>query len=129
MTKAALSVYMYGFYLISGVGLPFLLIPHFTLGMFGMSAGDDMWIRFVGLLSGTIGAFYVAAVLSHTRRVFAWSVPARYASATFMAVMVLLDKVGLALLIFSALDALAGSITWLAIRADEESERETAAAA
>ena len=124
MTKAALSVYMYGLYLITGVGLPFLIIPHFTLGMFGMSAGDDMWIRFMGITSGTIGAFYVAAVLTHTDRVFAWSVPARYVSATFMAVMVALGKVGLGLLIFSALDAFTGSLTWLAIRADQEDANE-----
>ena len=122
MTKAALSVYMYGFYLIAGVGLPFIIIPHFTLGMFGMSAGDDVWVRFVGVLSAVIGGFYVAAVLTNTERLFAWSVPARYASATFMATMVALDEIGLALLIFAALDAFAGSITWLAIRADEAEE-------
>lgn len=120
MTRAALSVYMYGLYLVTGVGLPFLLVPHLTLGLFGMSAGDDLWIRFVGLLAGTVGAFYVAAVLTHTDRMLAWSVPARYASATFMAVMVALGKAGLVLLAFSAVDALAGSITWLAIRADED---------
>ena len=122
MTKAALSVYMYGLYLVSGVALPFLTIPHFTIGMFGMSAGDDMWIRFVGVLSGIIGSFYIAAVLTHTDRLFAWTVPARYASAIFMATMVALGKVGLGLLIFSALDAFSGSLTWLAIRADQESD-------
>ena len=120
MTKAALSLYMYGLYLITGVGLPFILIPHFTLGLFGLSAGDDMWIRFVGILAGTIGVFYVASVLTRTEAMYGWSVPARYLSATFMAVMVVLGKAGLALLLFSALDAFTGSLTWLAIRADRE---------
>lgn len=127
MTRAALSVYMYGLYLVSGVGLPFLLIPHFTLGLFAMSAGDDMWIRFVGVLAGVIGGFYVAAVLTRTPVVFGWTVPARYVSAAFMAIMVALGKVGLALLIFAALDALTASITWVAIRADA-AERDEAAA-
>ena len=77
-----------------------------------------MWIRFVGVLSGMIGGFYLAAVLTHTDKFFAWSVPARYLSASFMAVMVVLGKVGLGLLIFSALDAFTASLTWLAIRAD-----------
>ena len=122
MTKAALSVYMYGLYLVSSVALPLMIIPHFTIGMFGMSTADDMWIRFVGVLSGMIGGFYVAAVLTRTDRFFAWSVPARYLSATFMAVMVALGKVGLGLLIFSALDAFSGSLTWLAIRADQEAQ-------
>ncbi len=120
MTKAALTLYMYGLYLVTGVGLPFLLIPHFTLGLFGMSAGDDMWIRFVGILAGTIGGFYIAAVLTRNEPVYSWSVPARYLSAAFMAVMVLFGKVGLALLLFSALDAFTASLTWLAIRADTD---------
>lgn len=122
MTRAALSVYMYGLYLISGVGLPFLLIPHFALGLFGMSAGDDMWVRFVGVMAGVIGGFYVAAVLTRTHIVFAWSVPARYFSAAFMSVMVVLGKVGLALLMFAALDAITASVTWVAIRAEAEQE-------
>jgi len=125
MTRAALSVYMYGLYLISGVGLPFLVIPHFTLGMFGMSAGDDMWIRFVGVLAGVIGAFYVAAVLKRVPVFFGWTVPARYVTAGFMSVMVAMGKVGLALLFFAALDALTASLTWVAIRA--EAERQEAA--
>ena len=124
MTRAALSVYMYGLYLISS-GLPFLLIPHFTLGMFGLSAGDDLWVRFVGVLIAIIGSFYVAAVLTRSDRMLSWSVPARYTTATFMAVMVALEEAGLALLIFASLDALTASLTWVAIRADEE-EKATA---
>jgi hypothetical protein len=124
MTRAALSVYMYGLYLISS-GLPFLLIPHFTLGMFGLSAGDDLWIRLVGVLLAVIGSFYVAAVLTRSDRMLIWSVPTRYATATLMAVMVALGEAGLALLVFAALDALTASLTWVAIRADEE-EKATA---
>ena len=115
---------MYGLYLVSGVALPFLLIPHFTLAMFGLSAGDDIWVRFVGVLTGVIGSFYITAVLTRTERMLAWSVPARYATATFIAVMVAVGKVGMALLLFAALDALTASLTWVAIRADEE-ERAT----
>ncbi|MDA7946436.1 MAG: hypothetical protein MPJ78_03055 [Hyphomicrobiaceae bacterium] len=120
MTRAQLSVYMFGLYLISGVALPFLIIPHFALGMFGISAGDGMWVRFVGVLAGILGAFYIAAVLTRTDIMLGWTVPARYATATFLCTMVALGKVGLALLIFAALDALTASITWIAIKADAE---------
>ncbi len=122
MTRAQLSVYMFGLYLISGVCLPFLLIPHFTLGLFGLSAGDGMWVRFVGVLAGIIGAFYVSAVPTWTDIMLGWTVPARYVSATFMCAMVALGKAGLALLIFAGLDAMTASITWIAIRADAEEE-------
>ncbi len=120
MTRAQLSVYMYGLYLISGVCLPLLLIPHFALGLFGLSAGDDMWVRFVGVLAGVIGAFYVAAVLTRTDIMLGWTVPSRYVTAAFLCTMVAMGNAGVALLIFAAMDALAASITWIAIKADAE---------
>ncbi len=122
MTKAALSVYMYGLYLVSGVALPFLIAPHFTLGLFGLTAGDDMWIRFVGVLVGIIGSFYISAVLTRTDRFLAWTVPTRYVSATFLASMVAFGEAGMALLLFASLDALTASLTWVAIRADQEEQ-------
>ena len=120
MTRAALSVYMYGLYLISSVALPFLIIPHFTLGLFGLTAGDELWVRFVGLLAGVLGGFYIAAVLTRTDTILGWTIPARYASASFMAAMTVLGAAGLGLLIFATLDALTASITWAALRADAE---------
>lgn len=120
MTRAALSVYLYGLYLVSGVALPFLIVPHFTLAIFGLSAGDELWVRFAGLLAGVIGGFYVAAVLTRNHPVLGWSVPARYVSATFMAAVAALGMAGLGLLIFAVFDALTASITWVAIRADAE---------
>jgi hypothetical protein len=123
MSKAALTLYMYGLYLITGVCLPFLIIPEFTLGLFSLSAGDGFWVRFTGVLAGVIGGFYIAAVLTGTRQVFAWSVPARYASATFMGVAVLVGKVGIGFLLFCGLDALTGTLTWLALRADAADAR------
>ena len=128
MTRAALSVYMYGLYLVSAIALPFLVFPHFALGLFGLSAGDDMWIRFVGVLAGIIGGFYIAGVMTRTQPLYGWTIPARYASAVFLALMVVLGKAGLALLIFAALDALTASITWVAIKADAADAEEEAAA-
>lgn len=122
MTRSALSIYMYGLYLVLSVCLPFVLFPHFTLGLFGLGAGDDVWVRFVGVLAGVIGLFYVAMVMTRSTRMFPWTVPTRYASAAFMCVIVALGKIGLALLIFAALDALTASITWVAIRADAEED-------
>jgi len=122
MTRAALSVYMYGLYLTVSVAPPFLFLPHFTLGLFGLSAGDELWVRFTGILAGVLGGFYIAAVLTRNTPVLSWTVPARYASASFMAVMVMLGAAGPGLLLFAALDALSASITWVAIRADTEEQ-------
>lgn len=120
MTRAQLNVYMYGFYFAVGVGVPLILFPHFALGLFGLSAADDMWIRFFGLLALIIGCFYIAAVLARIDRVLGWTVPARYATAAFMGLMAALGKAGPALLIFAGLDALTASLAWMALRAGEE---------
>ncbi len=120
MTRAALSVFMYGLYLVLSVAVSFLMFPHFALELFGLSAGDELWVRFTGLFAGVIGGFYIAAVMSRFNPMLGWSVLARYASATFMAAMVATGTAGLGLLIFAALDALTASITWVAIRTDAE---------
>jgi hypothetical protein len=122
MTRAVLSVYLYGLHLIVSVGLPLILFPHFILNIFGLSAGDEIWIRFVGIFSAIVGAFCIAAVLTRTSVFLAWTVPSRYVTATFMSVMVALGEAGMGLLLFAALDALTASITWVAIRADQEEQ-------
>ena len=53
MSKAGLSVFVFGFYLII-VGLGFMIAPHWNLRLFGLSAGDDVWIRMVGMLASII---------------------------------------------------------------------------
>jgi len=128
MTRSALSVYMYGLYFVIMIAPPFLLFPHFALSVFGLSAGDNMWIRYVGVLAGIIGGFYIAGVLTRTTLIYVWSVPARYASAAFLALMVVLGNAGMGLLIFAVLDALTASITWASIRADAAEAAEEAAA-
>lgn len=122
MSKSALSMYLYGLYGIAGVGIPFIFMPDFALGLFGLAAGEGLWVRMVGLLAGIIGAYYVMAVVTDTERLYAWSVPARYVTGAFMAVMVVIGKAGLALLLFAAIDALTGSLTWLALRADADEQ-------
>jgi hypothetical protein len=125
MTKTALSVYLFGLYAIFGIGLPFLLIPHFSLGMFGMSAGDDMWVRMLGLFVGIMGAYYVMAVKVGFEPFYDWTVPARYSTATFMTVMAILGAVAPTILIFASVDAIAATLTVLARRYDraEAAER------
>lgn len=118
MTKSALSVYLYGLFLIAGVGFPFLVMPHFALGQFGLAAGDEMWVRLVGVLSAVMGGFYVMAVQADLERFYAWTVPARFVTAAFHVAMAALGHVGPAILIFAGFDAIAGALTWLALRAE-----------
>ncbi|MGI9384505.1 MAG: hypothetical protein ACR2PO_15235 [Methyloligellaceae bacterium] len=120
MTKSAFSVYLYGLYLITTIGIPFVVMPHFALGLFGMTAGDDMWVRLVGVLSAVMGGFYVMAVQADMERFYAWTVPARLATGLFLFAMAALGHVGLAIVIFAALDMVSGGLTWLALKVEAE---------
>lgn len=127
MTKTALSVYMFGLYAIFGIGLPFLLIPHFALGLFGMTAGDDMWVRMLGLFVLIMGVYYVMAVRVDFEPFYNWTVPARYSTAAFMTVMPILGAVAPTILIFAAVDAISATLTLLARRVDATEAAERAA--
>jgi hypothetical protein len=126
MSKAALSVYMYGLYQITGICLPFLFFPAFALGLFGLSAGDDMWVRMAGVLAGVSGFYYVMAVNAGFERFYAWTVPARFATALFLAAMVVLGKAGVPMLLFAGVDAIAGGLTWAALAAERKGATQAA---
>ena len=116
MNKARFSLLVFGLYLIFVVGLGFMLIPHYVLNLFGLSAGDDVWVRFVGMLASIIGFYYVQVVRVGLDRFIPWTVAGRYYAAGLMVLFVVLGKVGLGMLLFAAVDTAAATWTWLALR-------------
>ena len=118
MSKAGLSLFVFGLYMVLIVGLGFMIAPHLVLSMFGLSAGDDVWIRMVGMLASIIGAYYILVVRAGLEVFFKWTVPGRYYAACFMALMFALGKVGPAILLFAAVDAAAATWTLIALRSE-----------
>ena len=116
MNKARFSLLVFGLYLIFVVGLGFLLMPFFILNLFGLSAGDDVWIRFVGMLASIIGFYYVQVARVGLDRFIPWTVAGRYYAAGLMVLLVVLGKTGPGMLLFAAIDAAAAIWTWLAFR-------------
>jgi nitrate reductase gamma subunit len=116
MSKARLSVVVFGLYLIIVVGLGFMLVPQIPLDLFGLGAADDFWVRFAGMLSSIIGAYYLLAAREEMESFYLWTVPARYFAAAFMLLMVVLGKIGSVLLLFAAIDAASATWTWIASR-------------
>lgn len=107
---------VFGFYMVFVVGLGFLLIPMIILDLFQLSAGDDVWIRFVGMLASILGIYYILVARYQLDGFIPWTVPIRYYAAAFMVLMVVLGKLGPSLLLFAAIDAIAATWTWLAVR-------------
>jgi hypothetical protein len=118
MNKARFSLLVFGLYLIFVVGLGLLLFPHFILNLFGLTAGDDIWIRFVGMLASIIGFYYVQVARVGLDQFIYWTVAGRYYASVLMVLFVVLGKVGLGMLLFAAVDAVAATWTWLALRTE-----------
>lgn len=116
MTKPQWSLFIFGLYMILVVGLGFMFIPMVILNFFGLSAGDDVWIRTVGMLASIIGGYYILVAHTKLDAFIPWTVPMRYYAATFMFLLVVLGKVSPALLLFAAVDAGSATWTWLSLR-------------
>lgn len=104
--NAKLSLQVFGIYMVVVAGLGLIFIPHFILGMFGMSAGDDVWIRMVGMLASIIGVYYLLAAYSDTTEMYGWSVWIRFYAGAFMIALFLLGMLGAGILVFAAVDIL-----------------------
>ena len=116
MQKARTSVLVFGCYMVFVVGVGFMLIPMPILGLFGLSAGDDIWIRFVGMLASIVGVYYVLVVRAGLDRFLPWTVATRAYAAAFMVLVFAIGLVGPGILLFAAVDAGGAMWTLLALR-------------
>ena len=116
MTRAAVSVLVFGFYLVAlGVGL--VMVPNPLLTLFGLPAISDVWIRVVGMLVLLLAYYYVQAARHGVTPFFSLTVHARSAVILFFAGFVALGLAKPMLLAFGLVD-LAGAIwTWRALSA------------
>ena len=116
MNNARVSLFVFGLYMIFVVGFGFMFAPTFVLDLFGLSAGEGIWIRFVGMLASILGAYYILVARARLDRFYLWTVPTRYYAATFMIITVLLGWLGPGLILIAAVDVIAATWTWLAVR-------------
>ncbi|MAH65622.1 MAG: hypothetical protein CMJ27_04415 [Phycisphaerae bacterium] len=110
MNGAAISLLVFGLYMIFAVGAGFMFAPKFVLDLSGLSAGDGIWVRFVGMLASILGAYYIMVARAGLDRFHPWTVATRYYAATFMIVIVLLGEMGPGLILIAAIDVVAA--TW-----------------
>ncbi|NJN42507.1 MAG: hypothetical protein HC811_10070, partial [Flammeovirgaceae bacterium] len=58
MTKAAKSVYYFGFYLLV-VGFGLITFPNDILALMFFEPTSEVWIRIVGVMAVNIGLYYI----------------------------------------------------------------------
>lgn len=118
--SSRLTMQVFGVYLVVIVGLGLMLAPHLILGMFGLSAAEDVWIRMVGMLASIVGAYYLIAANNGAQMVYRWSIPLRIYAASFMTLIFLLGMVPAGILLFAAIDVFGALWTWAALRAQDK---------
>ena len=122
MSKAAVSVFVFGIYLYA-VGALLVAAPNRFLGLSGLPPTSEVWVRVVGVLVLCLATYYTLAARAGLRAFLAWTVPVRAAVVVFFAAFVVLRLVGPQFLVFGVVDLLGAGWTALALRADV---RETA---
>ena len=115
MTKAAKSVYYFGFYLFV-LGLTLIVAPNMLLSMFGFEATEEVWIRVLGSVVFTIGIYYTFTAPSNNETFFKATIYSRSSILLWFALFVLMGWTKPNLLLFAGIDVLGAFWTWSAMR-------------
>ena len=115
MTKAAKSVYYFGFYLFA-LGLTLVVAPNLLLSMFGFESTTEVWIRVLGAVVFTIGMYYTMTAPSNNETFLKVTVYSRSSILVWFALFVLMGWAKPTLLLFGGFDALGALWTWSALR-------------
>ena len=117
MKSAPLSLQVFGIYMIAIPGLLMMSIPTQFLDLFQMQAGDIIWpFRIVGLLAFALGVYYLIIAKHDFKPIYGWTVIMRYFAAAFMIFLWVIKEAEYTIIGFAAVDFLAASWTWFAMR-------------
>ena len=115
MSRAAISVFVWGIYLLV-VGTTFLLVPNVALPLLGFPPTNEVWIRGMAMLAIALGYFYVRAAPHEMLQFFRWKVHGHIFGVVCMVMFVILRLGPPMLVLFASADLLAAIWTGLALR-------------
>ena len=117
MSKAASTVRAFSVYL-ALLGVTLVVAPNVLLGLFGIPATSEVWIRVVGVLAFNVSVYYWYAAKSEAKPFFQATVYARAAVPFVFIVFVVLGLVSPVLILFGVVDLAGGLWTLAALRAE-----------
>ena len=123
LSKPALSVLVYGLYIILFLGLPFLLVPSLILPLVGFPAPSDVWVRVLGMSLLFFGFYYVQMGRNELTNFFRWTVYTRLAVPVFFVVFVAAGLAPPILITFAIPDILFSAWTALALRGQQTASK------
>jgi hypothetical protein len=115
MTRAALSIFVFGLYLVL-LGATLMIAPGPILGVFGFSATGDVWIRVAGALVVIIGWFFLVSARHGTESFFRATLLPRPFLFLSLCAYVLFGLAPPQLVLFGAIDLIGAAWTLYALR-------------
>lgn len=115
MSKAAISVLVFGIYLIV-IGLGFLLAPNLPLDLLGFPTTTEPWIRVMAILLLVLAYYYIQAARNEMTGFLRFTVHTRAAVIVFFVAFVVLGLAQPMLILFGVVDLLAAIWTAFALR-------------
>jgi hypothetical protein len=120
LSNAAMSVFVFGIYMIS-LGFIFLFVPEFIFLILAYPTPPDIASRILGMIFFFLAYYYIRAGLQDEgmTNYFTWTVHTRGLVIVFLIVFTMMNLVSPMVILFGAVD-LAGAIwTWWALGKDK----------
>ena len=115
MSRTAKSVFIFGIYL-AGLGVGMLTVPNMLLGIFGLPATNEVWVRVIATLTLFLAYYYIQAARHELTEFFRASIPTRASLILFFGAFVVLGFAPPQLLLFAPPDLLGAIWTALELR-------------
>lgn len=103
MSKAALSIMVYGVYMLV-LSAILLLMPNVPLAIMGIPTTNEVWIRVIGVMAGAFGTMYIRAAQAEITEIFRWSIVSRTVLVVFFVLFVLAGLAPINLLLLAIPD-------------------------
>ena len=117
MQRTTTTILAWGVYEFA-VGATLLLAPNVFLGVLGLPATDEVWIRVAGVLALVIGSFFVQSARAGTLPFYRLSIYVRIGAGLLFAALVIFRLGPPILLLFVLVEWLGAAWTATALRAD-----------
>ena len=118
MRDAATSVLVFGVYVLA-LGAALLVVPNLLLGVFGIAATQEVWIRILGGVLVGVSFYYIGAARSRGTWFFRASVIARIWVAAVLFALVILGLAPPIVALFGLTDLAAAGWTAYALRSPQ----------
>jgi hypothetical protein len=118
MSKSALSVFLYGIYIII-LAMVFLFIPNVALSLLGMKPTHEVWIHVTGWFGIWLGIYYIVSARSESKAFILTTVYGRPTFMLFLGVLAFLKMIEPIIIIVGAIDVATAIWTYSMLRLEK----------